>query len=156
MLGYYVVAHAWISMLSPGNAICDVGCFDTPVAQWGAYTNRYTVDIEHDPHLAGVSSFVGKWLDYPVPERMDVITCLQVIEHLDDDRIRPFVDKLFANANHVIVSVPYEWKKGDEAGHKQDPISLEKFERMMGRPALEQVIVLDGRRLRLIARYVTV
>jgi hypothetical protein len=158
-LGYYVLVRAWLNMLSiplhamDTSALLDVGCLDTPTATWGYFNHRYTVDLEHDPKLAGVVSHVGSFLEWTPPHRMTVVTCLQVLEHLPDTEIRRFADKLLACADHTIVSVPYEWPKGDEPAHLQDPISQEKFERMMGRPPLEQVIVHDGKRLRIVARW---
>lgn len=152
-LGYYVLVRAWLRMLSPGASILDVGCFDTPTVLWGDFQRRYTVDAEHDPHFPGVQSHVGLWLPYELPERMSVITCLQVLEHLPDELVTKFAHKLLVNADHTIVSVPYEWPAGDELAHLQDPISLEKFTAMMGSTPLEQVIVHDGRRLRLVARW---
>jgi hypothetical protein len=135
-------------MLTPfpnDHAILDVGCLDTPVATWGNFARRYTCDIEHDPQLPGVVSVVEDFLSWRVPERMHVITCCQVLEHLSDDTVQLFTDKLMESADHVIVSVPYEWPKGTEADHQQDPISFEKLARLMGREPDERVVVLDTR-----------
>lgn len=159
-LGYYAVVRAWLKMISmplhamTDTSLLDVGCLDTPIATWGYFDRRYTIDLIHDPKLGGVVSHVGSWLDWTPPEHMTVITCCQVLEHLPDAQIKPFTQKLLSCADHTIVSVPYEWPKGDEPSHLQDPISQTKFDTMMGRAPLEQIIVFDGKRLRLVARYV--
>lgn len=158
-LGYYVVVRSWLDNISlplhvmDSSSILDVGCFDTPTATWGHFNHRYTVDLEHDPKLPGVQSHIANFMTWKPPHRMTVVTCLQVLEHLEDEQVRPFAEKLLASGEHVIVSVPYEWKKGEEKGHKQDPISFWKFDRMMGTPPLEKLVILDGKRLRLLARW---
>lgn len=155
---YYIVAQAWVRMLSPGPSILDIGARDAPTASWGSYTRRYAIDKEVAPlqEVAGVpiAATHGDYLDWVYPEPMHVTTCLQVIEHLTDDELRPFVDRLFARTRHLIVSVPFEWAKGEEPGHHQDPISLEKFvDHIMRRPPLEHIISLGGRHHRIIARW---
>jgi len=152
--GYYVVARAWVRMLSPGSAILDVGARDSPVATWGEYANRYTVDRDVLKARPGVNTYRADWMQWKVPETMHVTTCLQVIEHLTDEQLRPFVDKLFAHTKHLIISVPYEWEKGVEPDHHQDPISLEKFmDQMMPVRPLEYAISVGGKRMRLVARW---
>jgi len=83
-----------------------------------------------------------------------VITCLEVLEHLTDEEMQPFVDKLFAHAEHVIISVPWRWPKGKCANHVQDPIGRKKFLQMIGnRKVVKQKIV--GRRSKRLVALVT-
>ena len=61
----------------------------------------------------------------------DIVTCLQVLEH-----VRPaeeFAQKLLAVGNTVIVSVPYKWPFGKTASHVQDPVDEEKLFSWFGR-----------------------
>lgn len=151
-LAYYRLVHDLVEQASPGRAILDVGCWDTPVATWGDFERRYTCDLAVDPHLPGVSSHVGDFLTWDVPERMSVATCLQTVEHLRDENVRAFGAKLLDSADTVIVSVPHRWPAGREWSHQQDPIDLDKLIAIMGgrAPALHQV-VRDGKSERLVA-----
>lgn len=158
--GYFVLVRAWLNMLSQSMqrdelSLVDVGCRDTPVATWGYFDKRYTVDLTFNPRLSGVTSYVGNFLKWHPPHHMTVVTCLQVLEHLTDEVLEPFVAKLHAIADFAIVSVPYEWPAGSELAHVQDPISAEKFDRMMTCPPLERAIILDGRRARMVGLWIT-
>lgn len=158
-MGYYVVVRAWLEALDKDFgeiSLLDVGCRDTPVATWGSYDHRYSIDLLDRPALPKVKAYTGDFLQFTLPDRMTVITCLQVLEHLGELTIQPFCKKLLASAEHVIVSVPYLWPAGDELRHQQDPVSLDKLIGWMdGRRPYEHVIVLDGKRLRLVARWIT-
>lgn len=152
---YYAAVREMVDRLSPGRALLDVGSWDTPVATWGRFERRYTCDLAVDPALPGVSSHVGDWLAWEVPERMSVVTCLQTIEHLPDETVRPFCEKLLASGDAVIVSVPYNWPKGQEYSHQQDPIDLPKLARLMGVEPNEHRVIRDGRVQRLVALWRT-
>ena len=132
---YYQVVREYLEALSPGASILDVGSWDTPVATWGRFERRYTCDLAIDPKLPGVTSFVGDFLEWELPERMSVATCLQTVEHLRDQVVEKFGRKLRASADALIVSVPFGWPKGQEACHQQDPIDLEKLAGFIWRSA---------------------
>lgn len=156
--GYYVLAKAWLDAISPypgdgEQSILDVGCLDTPVATWGAFSKRYTVDAEHDPKLPAVESFVEDFMTWRPPHHMTVVTCLQVLEHLPNEVVYEFGAKLRAISSHTIVSVPFMWPAGAEKGHKQDPIDLLKLSQFMGDFPDEHAIVLDTKRHRIVARW---
>jgi hypothetical protein len=152
---YYQTVRRWIEELSPGAAILDVGSWDTPVATWGTFDRRYTCDLTVDPGLPGVTSHVGRFEDWAVPEHMTVATCLQTIEHLTDENVGAFTAKLLDSAQHVIVSVPYKWRAGEQS-HHQDPIDEAKLTGLMhGNRPVRQEIVRDGRTSRLVAHFET-
>jgi hypothetical protein len=131
--------------------LLDVGCRDTPVAQWGQFIRRYSVDYLDRPPLKDVMAFKKDFLSWKPPEHFSVITCCQVLEHLGDAELPLFVSKMKAISDYMIITVPFMWSKGDEEGHKQDPISKEKFHGMIGKIPVEEIIVLDGKRARLCA-----
>lgn len=148
-LKYYAAVRALLELLSPGESLLDVGGWDTPVATWGVFKRRYTCDAARDPGFAGVVSHVGDFLDWEPPERMSVVTCLQVLEHLPDRTVQRFGAKLRKAGAVVIVSVPFCWPKG-EPSHLQDPIDARKLAGFMGGPPRRSEIVQDGRRSRII------
>jgi hypothetical protein len=162
--GYYVLVKAWLEAISTKletlsartdarSSILDVGCLDTPTVTWGSFNERHTVDIEHDPQLPGVHSYVADFLTWQPPQHMTVVTCLQVLEHLPNEAVYEFGAKLRAISDHTIVSVPYMWPAGGEPGHKQDPIDLLKLSQFMGDFPDEHAIVFDTKRLRIVGRW---
>ena len=152
-LNYYRVIREWLEA-TPGDSLIDVGAFDTPVATWGQFTTRYAVDLYSEPDLPGVIGVCDDWIEWAPPFRFDVLTCLQVIEHLPDDAVRPFVDRLFARSRVQIVSVPWKWPAGRCKWHLQDPIDDAKFCRLMsGRVPVQRQVVTDDGVNRLIARF---
>lgn len=141
---YYKLVKYWIHRLSPGDSILDIGSGGTPIASWGHFKSRYSVDtttpFEHD----FVAALKMSWMDFKIRRRFSVITCLQVLEHLDDNEIEPFVSKMNANADVIILSVPHMWNPAWESEHKQDPIDAKKLLEWLGnRPMKKWQIVTD-------------
>lgn len=129
---YYKAVRRLLESLGRGNSILDVGSANTPVATYGDFENRYRVDKSKLEELEGVNTVHSDWMDFCVNRSYSVVVCCQVIEHLTDDEIKPFVDKLFESGENVIISVPYLWPEDACEGHHQDPINLEKFTRLVG------------------------
>lgn len=155
--GYYVLVNAWLDRISwqaGGGSLLDVGARDTPVAAWGSFTRRYAIDREPFKAPPCVIAYQADFLTWQPPEYMTTVTCLQVLEHLPNGVVEQFATKLRSVAHHTIVSVPYMWKRGTDPSHVQDPIDATTLNRWMGGPPYEQVIVLDQRHLRLVARWV--
>jgi hypothetical protein len=130
-LEYYQVVKRWLEQ-TPGESIVDVGCGGCPVATWGDFKKRKAINLQPFPEIPGVENVVANWLDYEM-EPVSVITCLQVLEHLEDDVLFRFKEKIFDNCDKAIISVPYKWEKGLEPSHVQDPIDLRKFLGMVGK-----------------------
>lgn len=146
---YYAEVRRMIESLSPAGSILDVGGYDTPVVTFGKFRRRYTIDAVLDPKFPGVISTVGDFMDYAAPERIDVVVCLQVIEHIVE--AEAFGAKLLRTGKNVIVSVPYCWPAGGEPSHVHDPIDVHKLARFMsGRRPDRARIVADGKRRRLV------
>ena len=144
-LRYYQTIKRWLDDLSPGELLIDVGGRDTPIATWGTFRRRVCVEIA--PVLQprpGVDYQLADWLECR-PAEADVITCCQVLEHLDDSTVGPFARKLLAYSRHAIVSVPYRWAKGSCIGHKQDPVDLRTLCGWARCEPIKHVIVRDGR-----------
>lgn len=145
-LEYYRVTRLWLESLGPRESILDVGSWDSPLATWGDFRLRYTVDARQRPDLPGVTKIVAEWPDAAAmfPERVSVVTCLQVLEHIRE--VRPFVDALFAVAGqYVVISVPDRWPAGMCRHHVHDPIDEAKLEWMTGRKPQETVRTGESR-----------
>lgn len=110
----------------PGHSILDVGSYDTPVCTWGEFTRRIAIDLNKLPNIKGVESRRMDYLKIKLSNKVDVITCLQVLEHLSDQDVRQCAKKLLKEGKIIIVTVPYKWAAGREEGHIQDPIDMMK------------------------------
>jgi hypothetical protein len=140
-MAYYAAIRELVESLSPGASILDVGGYDTPVVTWGTFKRRYTVDAVLDPKFPGVKS----------TEKMDVVICAQVLEHLENGTVERFARKLRQTGRTTIVSVPYCWPAGGEPSHVQDPIDIPKLARIMGGRPDRCRLVADGKRRRIVA-----
>lgn len=152
---YYELVRDWLAQLGPLDSIADIGCCDTPVATWGDFDCRYSVDQRERPALPGVQQIIGSWpccaTLLPV---CDVVTCLQTLEHIADPE--PFCEALFAAARvAVILSVPYRWKHGLCLAHVQDPVDEEKLLSWTHREPTRRVVVNDGGLERMVCLYAT-
>lgn len=149
---YYSVVRGYLESLGPRNSILDVGCWDTPVATWGDFRERYTIDTRNRPALMDVKMVVGTWpKDANLFSPVSVVTCLQVLEHITD--AVPFAAALFATATeYVMISVPYKWAAGQCKWHVHDPIDEVKLEQMTGRIP-ESTHITDWPDRRIVAMY---
>lgn len=151
--GYYRTVRRLLESLGPRESILDVGCWDSPVATWGDFRIRYAVDSQRRPGIAEVTKIVGTWPETAELFRrpVSVVTCLQVLEHVDDTRA--FAKALFAVAREcVIISVPYKWPVGECKHHVHDPIDEAKLEWMTGETPRERILT-NGKLTRMVAIY---
>lgn len=150
---YYQAVRSWLTELSPLGSLADIGCCDTPVATWGDFDQRWTVDTRKQPALPGVSQIVGSWPDCAALLPLcDVVTCLQVLEHIQDPG--PFCAALFAAARvAVIISVPYCWAPGRCKYHIHDPVDEAKLLTWTNREPTRHVVVNDGGLKRMVCLY---
>ena len=151
---YYRLVQQWLEEFGPLDSVLDVGCFDTPVATWGDFQRRITVDSRPRPALDGVLQIIGYWPDcsHMVPV-CDIVLCLQVLEHLEDPK--PFTQTLFEHAGRaVIISVPWLWPEGRYKGHKQDPVDEKKLLSWTGRkPDRFEIVAATDKVRRAVALY---
>jgi len=148
---YHRVARRWIEQLGPGETIIDVGSRQSEMALCGQFNRRIAVEPGELPDHPEIEAVKSTWEEFEDPPQAKVITCLEVLEHLTDEEIRPFVDKLFAHAEHVIISVPWRWPKGRCANHVQDPINRKKFLDMIGHREVVKEKIVGRRSKRLVA-----
>ena len=150
-LFYYRVVRKWLESFGACGTLMDVGCADTPVAQYGDFLERIAVNDRPFPPLDGVECIQADWMDCNL--NAHIITCLQVLEHFETDYLRAFVDKIFRSSCVSIISVPYLWPADCCEHHRQDPINIGKFLQLMGREPIKLEIVQDSSRKRLVALF---
>lgn len=152
-LRYYGLVRRWLDELGRGGLLVDVGGANTPVVTWGQFEERIAVDPSSPYSGEGVSVCKQDWMDFVMPGDATVTTCLQVLEHLPDERVAPFARKLLAHTEWAIISVPYLWPRGTCKHHLQDPVSRQKLIGWCGRQPVRSRIVQDGRLKRLVALF---
>lgn len=140
---YYKQVREWLNEFSPGGSYLDVGGHDTPVCAWGDFDNRFAVTqknvVNRLPH---VDYSIMDFMDFDPSARFDVVSCLEVLEHLEDDVVAKFARKLFSHSTlATIISVPHVWKADQCVSHLQDPVNKEKFLSWVGREPDDLVIV---------------
>jgi hypothetical protein len=124
---YYKYIRILLSMLArETDSICDVGSNGVDVISYLPCREMTSIDIANPFSSEKVTGIVGDFLSYPLP-KYDIITCFQVLEHINDDKVRLFAKKLIESGRIAIISVPYMWEKGYCLEHVQDPIDIEKF-----------------------------
>lgn len=152
-LNYYQTALGFVENLS-GEGILDVGGWDTPMVLAGEFQNRLVVNLwKVEERLPGVEYHIGDFLAWPA-RPFDVVLCLQVLEHLPDETVGGFAEKLFEiGMRRVVISVPYKWRRGASKNHLQDPVDEHKLQSWTGRDPTVSQIVTDGSMRRLVAAY---
>lgn len=123
--------------------VLDVGSKGTPILEWRRSHARRLVSIDlREPYVAdGVDSITDDFLAYPIAEPFDLVTCLQVLEHVPD--AAAFARKLLAAGKVVVVSVPYKWPKGTCPYHIHDPVDEHLMQSWFGRLPTSQYVVRE-------------
>jgi len=126
-LEYYRLIQSFLARLGPQESILDVGCADTPVVTWGQFQRRTSLDRFERPPLPNVTPLIGTWPAAAATiGRHTVVTCLQVLEHLQDPA--SFAQAVLdAAESWAILSVPYRWPAGQCSDHFQDPVDVVKL-----------------------------
>lgn len=126
-LKYYKKIEDIINRMS-GESILDIGCMDYPIVLSGNFKERYTIDINNRPDIQNVKKIIGEWpkCSNLVPDKIDLILCMQVIEHIKD--FAPFVKTIFEVGRTIIISLPWKWPKNACKYHVHDPIDEKKLQ----------------------------
>lgn len=123
-------------------SIVDIGSNGCPYLDWFDWIpERCSLDLRKPYEAKGVTSITADFLKHNFEKKFDVLTCLQVVEHVPD--AGAFCKKLLTTANVLIVSVPYQWKAGQTKGHIHDPINLEKMNGWFGREPNYHIIIQE-------------
>lgn len=110
----------------------DVGSNNCPYLDWfPKVPERVSVDLLHPYEAPGVVSIKSDFLSWSPSRKFDVVTCLQVLEHIPD--AGAFARKLLEVSKVLVVTVPYKWARGGVKSHVHDPVGEEKMLEWFGR-----------------------
>ena len=128
---YYVVRQLTEGLGKNAASMLDVGSAATPFLDWFAHIpERASLDLSFPYDGPGVTPITTDFLQWEPGRRFDVVTCLQVLEHVP--RADLFAKKLLAVGEIVVVTVPYQWEKGRVRSHIHDPVTREKTRSWFG------------------------
>lgn len=107
--------------------VLDVGSNGTPTLEWHRdYAKRLvSLDLRNPYQALGVESIQTNFFDYDPEEKFDLVTCFQVLEHIQN--AIQFAQKLLSVSKILIVSVPYKWSEFACKYHIHDPVDNEKM-----------------------------
>ena len=148
---YYQVVRALAHGLSQdAKSIVDIGSAACPYLDWFPHVpERVSLDLHRPYEAPGIIPVTADFLSWEPGRRFDLVTCLQVLEHIPD--ATAFAQKLLLTGDIVVVSVPYRWKPGRARTHVQDPVDEKKMRAWFGRdPNFEYVcreVTLNADRL---------
>lgn len=139
---YYKYVRTLLGLLSyNAKSICDVGSNGTDMISWLPCQEKVSIDIGTPLYAEGVQSIKADFLEHNFSRKFDIVTCFQVMEHIGDEQIHAFANKLMAITEHLLViSVPYKWSKGACKWHKQDPVDESKFFEWFSTPPPESLL----------------
>ena len=126
---YYKYVRSLLGILAyNAQSVCDVGSNGTDMISWLPCQEKVRIDLREPLYADGVQSIQADFITYDFSRKFDIVTCFQVLEHISDEQIRNFANKLLETAEHLlIVSVPYMWAEGACKWHVQDPVDESKF-----------------------------
>ena len=134
---YLFVVKQICKKFSPSpSSVIDIGSNGTPTLEWfrtdSANVNRLvSLDLRNPYVSPGVESIKMNLMNYQPTDTFDLVTCLQVLEHVPDPTA--FGRKLLDLGRIVIVSVPYRWPKGACKYHIHDPVTSALLQQWMGK-----------------------
>lgn len=157
-LAYYTLAIEYIkqyagdrkTLLEVGGGVTRGVRYLNQLPHW----DRVSVELPSPERrqLPGVRVVEQDFLAWAPDRSYDVVMCLQVLEHVADPTA--FAAKLFSCATRlVVISVPYQWKRGAEPTHSHDPVDRVKLKSWVGREPVQSRVVDAHPYRRLVAAY---
>jgi hypothetical protein len=112
--------------------VLDVGAYESPyISLFDWIPTKVATDIQSRDNvwndMDGIAFVQGDFMTLNFATVFDVVICNQVVEHIDDDKVKQFVAKMQSIAKVLMVTTTYEMPFGDIQGHVQDPISENEF-----------------------------
>ena len=132
MLYYQYVDYIVRTVGNDANSMIDIGTASCPYLEWFDWIpERVSFDMATPYQSENVTGVQGDFLTHEFDREYDVLTCLQVLEHVPD--AQKFARKLLEVAKTVVISVPYRWGENTVDDHIHDPIDRKKLRKWMGR-----------------------
>lgn len=146
---YYHVVRVLVEGLSDGaRSILDVGSGGCPYLDWFPNIGeRVSLDRRLPYEGPGVTPVRADFLDWTPDRLFDIVTCLQVLEHVS--RADLFAQRLLSAGKIVVVSVPYKWAPdatGSYTSHVHDPVDEEKMKLWFAREPNFQYVCREAER----------
>ena len=147
-LKYYQYVRELLQRIGQVDVAVDVGAADTDIILSAQARRRIIIEPGDFDVVQGegVEWIKKTWSESrdDLPGTVDVLTCLQVLEHMPSKDIAQAMAHAFVlQSPHVIVSVPYCWIPGSSGDHKLDPISLMDVIEWFGREPTETRIIQE-------------
>jgi len=134
-LSYYKYIRNIIYLLSIGkDSIIDIGSNGVDIISHTECKLKISLDRGNPIKKQGVVSIKEDFFEYYTEQHFDIVTCFQVLEHIED--ASKFANKLLSIGKIIFISVPYKWKKGYCEWHCQDPVDEHKLDKWFGKKAL--------------------
>src|SRR5262249_18330024 len=119
MLYYQVVRIVATGLAADAGAVLDVGSRGTPyLERFPDVPVRTSIDLVAPYRAEGITSLATDFLTWRPDRRYDLVTCLQVLEHVTD--ATTFAQRLLAAGRIVLISVPHRWRAGQSKHHVHD------------------------------------
>ena len=131
MIYYRTLANFVRLIAFDAESLLDVGSAGCRYLEWFDWIpDRVSLDLSRPTRSPGIRSIVADFLAWTPDKRYPVITCSQVLEHVEN--VEAFARKLLATGDRVLISVPYKWSAGSVKGHVHDPVDESKVRRWFG------------------------
>lgn len=123
---YYKVINEILNILEDENKTAlDIGSCGVDVLGEHKFKKRYSVSLSGSINDDKTQGFEMDFFDFEPEKKLDIVTCFQVIEHVE--RAYDFTQKILKIGNTAVISLPYKWYKGHNYTHIQDPVDEKKI-----------------------------
>lgn len=140
MLYYRYVDYIIRTVGADARTMIDVGTGGCPYLDWFDWIDhRVSLDLAEPYASNDVQGIIGDVFNYPFDQTFDLLTCLQVAEHVPEPA--PFIKRLLELASICVISVPFMWPEGATTNHVNDPVSLEDITDWAGRSPNYSIVV---------------
>lgn len=155
---YYKKCINILQELSSYNkSIIDVGGWKGDfIKNLHVFNDRTVTDLHKKPtnFPSNVKFISGDFTKINFNRKYDIVTCMQVLEHIPHNKIHQFTQKLFTLGKTVIISIPYKWDKNFCKYHIHDPVDEHKLYHWTKRVPSQLYLVRENNKTkRLIAIY---
>lgn len=120
------------------------------------FNDRTVTDLHKKPSNfpSNVKFISGDFTKINFNRKYDIVTCMQVLEHIPHNKIHQFTQKLFNLGKTVIISIPYKWDKNFCKYHIHDPVDEYKLYKWTKKVPSKLYLVRENNKTeRLIAIY---
>lgn len=142
LLYYRYIDYIVRTVGSTAHSMLDVGSGNCPYLEWFDWIeSKYSVDLQTPYESNSIIGVVGDIHSTNFPLHFDIVSCLQVLEHVPD--AKRFAKRLLELGSTLIISVPYKWPGGKAKDHVHDPVDEEKLFSWFGRRPNYQIVVRE-------------